>query len=48
MSYQLSNMALDTMNDCDIDNMQLQPNSLILAALHVSSYPRIHMCTDTA
>lgn len=33
---------------CDRDNIWLQPNSLILAALHISAYPRIHMCTDTA
>lgn len=32
----------------DRNNIWLQPNSLILAALHISAYPRIHMCTYTA
>lgn len=39
---------LDAVCDCDRDNIWLQPSSLILAALHNSTYPRIHMCTDTA
>ena len=31
----------------DRDNIWLQPNSLVLSALHISAYPRIHMWTDT-
>lgn len=47
--YSRYNMALEYSEWlCDRDNIWLQPSSLILAALHISAYPRIHVCTDTA
>lgn len=42
-------MTLDTYTKWLLDrgNIWFQPSSLILAILHLSAYPRIHMGTDT-